>query len=66
MATFQSHRPTGRVAGHLQRVGHAALDGAGAVAAGDTKGVEAVIDDVSRFIEIAATTNFRKQIPGES
>ena len=33
------HVPAGRVSGHLQRVGHAALDGAGAVAAGDIEGV---------------------------
>ena len=35
----QGRRPAGRVPGHLQRIGHAAPDRAGAVAAGDTGGV---------------------------
>ena len=35
----QSDHLAGRVAGNLQRIGHAAFDGAGAVPAGDTRGV---------------------------
>ncbi len=37
--TCQSQCIAGRVAGHLQRAGHAALDGTGVVPAGDTAGV---------------------------
>ena len=37
----RKRRSAGRVPGHLQRAGHAALDGAGAVPAGDTGGVSA-------------------------
>ncbi len=33
----EGHVPAGRVPGHLQRVGHAATDGTGAVQAGHTK-----------------------------
>ena len=35
----QGHVPAGRVPGHLQRIGHEAADGAGAVAAGNFGGV---------------------------
>ena len=43
-----SHVTTGRVPGHLQR--HAALDGAGAVPAGDIESLGAVkMNDISTF-----------------
>ena len=35
----EGHVPAGRVAVHIQRAGHAALDGTGAVQAGDLDGV---------------------------
>ena len=40
----QSHGPVGRVPSHLQRSGHAASDGAGAVSTGDTGSVAMAAD----------------------
>ena len=41
----EGHVPAGRVLGYLQRVGHAAADGAGAVQAGDIEGVTRWLTD---------------------
>ncbi len=50
---MRSHGPAGRVSVYLQRVGHAALDGAGAVQAGHTGGVNAAHPgDGGRFLAI--------------
>ena len=52
MRPCQSHVPAGQVAGHLQRAGHAAVDGAGAVPAGDTEGVGSLIQTSWRAVKV--------------
>ncbi len=48
---IEAAAPARRVVGHLQRAGHAALDGAGAVPAGDIESLASGIIEGFRFTE---------------